>query len=271
MGLDGPALWLQEGRPCEPLPQRCFVLVYRKTWSIGGNFEEHPARLTEVDRTEVEPVDHRSHRRIDWGDAIPPLLMFLFVGSAECYVVNPTYANEAMERPLRLNLHMHLCTWSTRANLEDGHGCLLWRLIGTATAEAKHLGEKARRGFKLAQCKTNRIEAMNRHLGGYRTPAPGHTLQPPAIVYQFETLSLGIAEGQHQQTISTPCLYTVMGDVQIIKTLDPPVEGILAGHAQRDHRDRAGARLVMPDVGPFKEGQVGTGPPKFISIEEMIG
>ena len=32
------------------------VLVHRETWGIGGDLEQHPARLAEVDRTEVEAV-----------------------------------------------------------------------------------------------------------------------------------------------------------------------------------------------------------------------
>src|SRR5262249_13110978 len=114
-----------------------------ETWPISSNFEQHPAWLTKVDRAEVEPVNYRSHRRIDLGNAIPPLLVFLHVGSAECYVVDATYANKAVERQVWLNLYMHLCPGSAMTHFKDGHRCLLRCLIDTAMPEAKHFGEKA--------------------------------------------------------------------------------------------------------------------------------
>src|SRR5260370_869918 len=122
-----------------------------------------------------------------------------------------------------MNLHGYLPTRSARAHLQDGHAGPLWRPIAPPAAGAEHLGEEALRRFELTLREPNRIEAANRHLDGHGTPAPGCTLQPPSIVYQLETLSLRIAERQHQLITCAACLDTIMRNVQLIKALDPPV------------------------------------------------
>src|SRR2546423_3221267 len=96
-----------------------------KPGPLAASSNSTPTWLTEVDRTEVEPVDHRSHRRVDPGDMIPPLPMHLFVWSTESHMVNAAYLDEAVEKQFRMNLQMHLCTRPTRANLKNGHGVLV--------------------------------------------------------------------------------------------------------------------------------------------------
>jgi hypothetical protein len=38
--------------------QGCRILVNSKSWSVGGELEEYPARFEEINRLEPEPVDH---------------------------------------------------------------------------------------------------------------------------------------------------------------------------------------------------------------------
>src|SRR5258707_15478137 len=141
-------------------------------------------------------------------------------------MVNTTYANEAVERCLGINFHMYLCAGPARAYLEDGHGRLLRRRIRATAPETKYFSQKASRRFECAQCESDRVEAVNGHLDRHGTPAPGCTYQLSRIVYQFETLFFGITKRQHQQIICTACLDTIMGNIQIFKTPDPPVESI---------------------------------------------
>src|SRR5215207_7599136 len=53
------ATGLKPGRQLEVFTEVFGVLVYRETWGISGDLEQHPARLAEVDRTEVVAVQHR--------------------------------------------------------------------------------------------------------------------------------------------------------------------------------------------------------------------
>ena len=129
---------------------------------------------------------------------------------------------------------MYLCAWSTRTYLEDGHGGLLRCLVSTARSEAKYLSEEARRRLEMALREPDRVEAMNRHFDGDRTPAPGRACQLAAIVYQFETLSLRIAEGQDQRLSLAARVNAIMDYVEIFKAFDPPGERIWARYTQRD-------------------------------------
>src|SRR5215217_221689 len=53
------AAGLEPWRQLEVFAEVFRVFVYRETWGIGGDLEQHPARLAEVDRTEVIAVLHR--------------------------------------------------------------------------------------------------------------------------------------------------------------------------------------------------------------------
>src|SRR5437660_5526769 len=103
MGFDGLALRFQERRQREPLTQGFNIFVYRKARPVGRNLEQYAARLAEVDRTEVEAVNHRRNRWVDQSDLIPPLAVFLLVWRTECHVMHPADANEAAQRPFRSN------------------------------------------------------------------------------------------------------------------------------------------------------------------------
>src|SRR5579875_868093 len=136
--FDGGPLRFQERRQREPLPQGRDLFVDGKAWPISRNLEQDSPRLTEVDRVEVEPVDHRRHRRVDAGDPCPPFSLLLFIGSAESYMVNASDANEAAKREIRSDLQVHLGTRPTGSNLEHVHRGLFMRLVGTNRPEAKY-------------------------------------------------------------------------------------------------------------------------------------
>jgi hypothetical protein len=46
-----------------PRPSASGGLVHREAGRVGGDLEQHAARLAEIDRVEVLPVDHRRHLR----------------------------------------------------------------------------------------------------------------------------------------------------------------------------------------------------------------
>src|SRR5260370_21161685 len=100
-------------------------------------------------------------------------------------MVNSADPDKAAERPFRLNLHMHLFTWSTCADFKDVYSGLLRRLISTTEPEAQHLRQKASRRFEFAQGKLNRREAVDSHLDGHGTLAPRAACQFPGFVYEF--------------------------------------------------------------------------------------
>src|SRR5712692_7827818 len=140
------------------------VLVCCETGAIGGNLEEHATRLAEVDRMEVEAIDHWRHGRVDFGNTRSPEPLFLLVGRAEGHVMHAADAYKAVEWQARINLHMHLRACSARADFKDSHRCLLLCLVAVAAPEAKHVGQKMGRAFEVAQREPHSEEAVNHHL-----------------------------------------------------------------------------------------------------------
>jgi hypothetical protein len=61
-----------------------------------------------------------------------------------------------------------------------------------------------------------------------------------------------------RERICAARLDIVIGNTEIIEALYPPVESVSPGNNQQDRRDGANARAVIPNIGPFKEGQVCT-------------
>src|SRR5579883_816343 len=233
MGLDKLAFRLQERRQREPFSERIDIFINGKTWLIGGNFEEYPSRLAEVDGAEVETIDDRSHAWMNSGDALPPLAMLFIIWGAECDVVNASNPDEAMERSLGIDLHMHLGARSSGADLEDSDRRLLGGGIRAGAPETKHSGQKTLRGFERTQREPHGIEATNRHLGRNGTLTPGRAYQLSAIVDQFETLPFGVAKWQHQLITVPARLNTIMRNLEILKTSDPPFERVATGNAKR--------------------------------------
>ena len=57
---------------------------------------------------------------------------------------------------------------------------------------------------------------------------------PAQLVKPGKALPLWIAERKHEPLLRAARLNTIVGNVEIIKTLDPPVERVSPGHTQRD-------------------------------------
>src|SRR5215217_5706084 len=66
-----PAIF-EKRRKRQPLAEVRAVLVGGETGAVGGDLEEHPARLAEVDRTEIVAVYLRRHPEPRATDLLPP-------------------------------------------------------------------------------------------------------------------------------------------------------------------------------------------------------
>src|SRR5947207_8582489 len=64
-------------RQRQPLAERLERLVDREAGADRGDLEENAARLPEVDRAEVEAVDHRRRVRTGSGDAPLPVVVLV--------------------------------------------------------------------------------------------------------------------------------------------------------------------------------------------------
>ena len=75
--LDLLAQVLERRRQREPLAEVLRILVRREARAERRDLEEHAARLAEVDRAEVEAVDHGRRLRAGRGDPLAPGLVLL--------------------------------------------------------------------------------------------------------------------------------------------------------------------------------------------------
>src|SRR5450755_243291 len=82
------ALWLQEWWQGEMLAEVFNVLIGREAWTIGRNLEQHAAGHAEVDRLEVEAIDHRSYAQADLRKVLAPLEVLFRIGRAEGNVMH---------------------------------------------------------------------------------------------------------------------------------------------------------------------------------------
>ncbi len=87
------AAGLEPGRQLEVFAEVFGVLVYREAWGISGDLEQHPARLAEVDRTEVVAVKHGRNAVAERRNLLAHRELGLLVGDPERDVVHGAYAH----------------------------------------------------------------------------------------------------------------------------------------------------------------------------------
>jgi hypothetical protein len=87
---------LRRRREHEPGAERLGRLVHGHARAVGGDLEQHPAGLAEVDRAEVGAVHHRRHADPEAGEGLLPRLLGGVVGRAEGDVV---HVSDAVARP----------------------------------------------------------------------------------------------------------------------------------------------------------------------------
>ncbi len=82
-GLDLRTARLEERWQGQLLPEVRGVFVGGEAGAIGRDLEEDAAEFAEVQRLELEAVDHRCDAESGGGDPLLPRLMLLIVGGAE--------------------------------------------------------------------------------------------------------------------------------------------------------------------------------------------
>jgi hypothetical protein len=104
--------------------------------------------------------------------------------------------------------------------------------------------------------------------GRHGAALPGVGLALPAIVDEAEALAFEILEieGEPPVTLNDP----VTAHVEAVEAILPPLQGLLAVHAQGGLRDAVGAPPLALH-GPVEEGDVRAGGRLRVRIEQMIG
>src|SRR5690349_18872193 len=177
-GLDLRAVRLQEGWQRQALTQVRWILVGGEAGAVRGDLEEHTARLAEVDRVEVEAVNHRRRAQPGVLEALAPGDLLLIVRRAEGDVMNPADADTPARQVWPL-LQMHLGAQAAGAGLVDAHAALRPSLIRrkrvvAGGAEAHRLREDVHGGLWPHRDQPYGMQAANLILGGNGAAGPGH-------------------------------------------------------------------------------------------------
>src|SRR5579859_206775 len=246
------------------------IFVGRKSRAIGGNLKEHTCGLTEVDRLKVVALDDGCHLDRGPGNALPPLLMLLHIGRAKRDVMDSTNPRTSMAC-LRSHIQMYLRSRTTFTYLIDQHISFLIGLIAATLPEAQYPGHKSGAWLNFSDDKPHSVQAANGHLGRHRALCPGVTLQSSLIVYQFETLTLWICEGEYCLPIFSTHLNAFMRHFERVKAFDPPFQCVVTVHPQHNGGYGARARTIHACSRKIKKGQFCARVAAFISIKDMIG
>src|SRR5215211_6894934 len=156
-----PALF-QERWEGELLAEVGGILVGGEAGAVSGDLEEHPARLVEVDRTEVEAVYLPRYPETETPDLLPPRRVLLVIGRPESDVV---HAAATQVGPRRVGTFDHPDR-RPRTSVSDLEGHLLASVLGGIShlAEAEYLGEDPCSGIQLPDRQVDGPETPDPHL-----------------------------------------------------------------------------------------------------------
>src|ERR671932_569586 len=140
VGLYMLAVWLEERGKRKLLAKMFRILIGGEAGTVGGDLEEYPAGLPEVDRTEVVAVYDRCHIEPGLYQPPAPRYVLFLVGGSERDVVYPSRAGHAMARKVRPLHEPHLGAATAGPDLEDDRPVPAFRIL-SSLPEAHNLRE----------------------------------------------------------------------------------------------------------------------------------
>src|SRR5207249_4680386 len=249
--LDLSAQVLRGRRQRQTLPEVLLRLVGRESRAHGGDLEQHSARLPEVDRAEVEAVDHWSRVAAAFDDAVAPRDVVLQRrGPGD--VVDGAGATQApgfgggivnVERAARIAPGLV----RVRAGALEAQRVSQELVAGTAPALKSPNAGKALEGELLGNLGMARDEW--RILGRCSDELESEPLR--IIEAETVTLDRGLEPGWPQP-------------------LCPEPERGLRSHAKANPVDHPGACTAPHQAWIFKEGEVGPGASVLVRVEEVV-
>jgi hypothetical protein len=225
-------------------------LVDREARADGRDLEQHAARLAEVDRLEVEAVDHRRRMRPALGDAPLPGLVLVGRGR-EGDVMDTAGAGDA-------RLGRRVVVRVPRAALLAAylpHGVAV-------RVEVEGLLEEgpARAGIGV---RAHAVEALERELAGDLRMVGDQRLIGGLHDGELEVEPLGVAEAQAS-------LVAVEVDALRGQPVVPELDRVLGGDAEDDAVDHPAAGAAGMGVRVLEEGQVAACVPLLVRVEEVV-
>jgi hypothetical protein len=273
--FDRAACALVLGRQHQAPAETGCRLVDREARAVGGELEQHPARLAEVDGAKVGAIDHRGRPAAGSDHRLAHRELGSLVRDPPRHVVHGACplcaAREAGHRA-----HVEVPGRRNRSRLGDRDeapsGLFLAR---KAHAECVH--QQALALFVTVHPHRDRVDAAQRLLGRHagRRPAgmlgglPGRG----GRAHDLEHQPVRVAEGDHALTLAAGNAAlgrAFEGDRVAHQALEPEA-GRRRGGGERRHRRLPRAGAAAPRPGPGKEREQAPGRSVLVAEIEMIG
>src|SRR5919202_3743943 len=176
------------------------ILIGGEAGTVGGDLEEYPAGLPEVDRTEVVAVYDRCHIEPGLYQPPAPRYVLFLVGGSERDVVYPSRAGHAMAREVRPLHEPHLGAGTAGPDLEGGCPVPVFGML-SRLPETHHRGEHNGGRLQAPHGEGEPFEGSDASIGVHGTLLPGNARRHALlfaicrVVHELEALPLGICEG----------------------------------------------------------------------------
>ncbi len=224
----------------------------RRSGRVGGDLEQHPAGLPEVDRAEILPVALLGDAEaVTVAERLRHGLLRRIVGGPEGDVVHRA-------RPLaagKERAHRSQGDMTTRRRITRVAGR---RALTAGLPEAEHARQDRRRALGLRQKERHSVQAADRMLGGYLAAGPAGSGVRIVHADQGEQHPVRIAETQGR--LSEDLYQRLVAYALLNEPVGPPADGG-AGHAEGGLLRLADADPAGGRVGDREEGQDRAGLP----------
>src|SRR3954452_3090157 len=241
---------LVRGRQREPLAEVLRGFVGGEAGPDRRNLEEHAARFSEVDRAEVEAVDHRRGGGAGRRDPLLPVIVVVHRRRPGDVVDGSRSTDAALLGPV-----------------EDVAGAALlaahFPVLLAAALEAERLFEEAAALLRVVGVGADRLEPLQRVLARNLGVVRDQRLVRGSDHRELVREPFGIGEEQRAGG-------SLDRDPLAAQTLLPEAERLLGGNPPDDTVHHPGARAPAPRVGVLEGRDVATGLAALVGVEEVV-
>ena len=249
----------EPGRQHERLAEVIGGFVHGEAGTVGGQLEQHAARLLEVHRLEPEAIDHRRRPRAGGGHLRPQRELMLLVVDAPREVVHRADAPRAAVDVRRL-LHVDDTGRVAKAVARPS-------VLGAQLLEAEHAGEERGGDARVALPDLRAEQAAHLVLRRHGARVPGRERARAGTRDQPELQPVRIDE--RDGVIAEARLPRLDARAVVLQARAPVVDAP-GRHLERDLVRQAVAHPRTRELRPGKERQVRARTSLRVGIEQVV-
>ena len=253
---------LEKRRQLQIVAQRFDRLVDGKARRVGRDFEQNAARLAEINRAKILPVELMGRPQAEIGDELlRHRRLGRVVGGAKGDVMHRTAAEPAGQKTFRF------------ADIDDAADRVAGAEAGKCSvtagvAKSQNIGQHRSRACCVFDHQRDAVKTAHSVFGGNGAGAPGRLGFGAGHADQRETHAVRIGKRQHR--VAEALFRRLVRDAVFDETVRPIADGARR-HAECGLLCQADAAASRRRVLPGKERQDGAGMADLVAIIEMVG